>query len=128
MNQPIILCDKIDRANISSIKSIIDGVIIFYPGTGFSLLDDINTSILSQDGKQAPAGLIVDKKLTVSGNVDYLTHIDLTSQPQIFRLRSSDGQIFILGSKDNPVKCSTVSREVSKTKYTFIQSSKDFIL
>jgi len=127
MNTTIYLCDKIERVNFSAVKDITDQVVTFYPGFSFSEIENIMPATFTQDAKNTPAGLLIDEKLAVNGNINPLTNTDLTRQPQIFRLRTSDGQIAIWGSLDNPVVYSANSRKISETKYTFLRQSTDFL-
>jgi hypothetical protein len=119
------LCDKIERANYSDIKSIADGIITFYPGFGFETIEETSQSVYTEEMQDTIAGPLITQKLAVNAEMGYIAANNFNVQPQIFRLTFSKTPNipFIWGSMNNPVTCNNDQRESDTTKIAFIRKT-----
>lgn len=114
------LCDKIDRINISRVKSLTDGLFVFTnPTLNLEPIPDVISGIYTEETHKNAAGTIYIQKLTISANVPDSILVDYNDQPQIFKLRFSDGSENIWGTINNPVLCTGIRADKNQCQITF---------
>ncbi len=115
------LCDKITRINISKVSAISNGMVtlknVLYQ---FDSLPDISSAIFTEETQSTDAGMLYIQKLTITANIPNDVLTDLNDQPQIFKLRFSDGNADnVWGTIENPVTCSKTRGEKNIVQMEF---------
>ena len=125
--QNIFLCDKIEIAPFSTVKSIDNDEVTFMNNIfNFSEIENITSAAFTEQGQEADAGTLAIQTLDLKLQTPVGTFISLIEQPYIFRIRFSDGRVKIWGSLTNSIQKTATKRESDATQITFVRKSIDF--
>jgi len=125
--QNIFLCDKIEIAPFSTVKSIDNDEVTFMNDIfNFSEIENITSAAFTEQGQEADAGTLAIQTLDLKLQTPIGTFILLIEQPYIFRIRFSDGRVKIWGSLTNLIQKTATKRESDATQITFVRKSIDF--